>query len=96
METEKSQKQMLETKLAEVFSDLDVAQKQLAQKGWEAAQALAAANDEMLRQRSASEELSRAEKEGIAMLKKKIEELEAQAGHVKFKQQNLRKSLHSI
>lgn len=81
LEAERSQKQMVETKLEEASRALASAQEQLAQKGWEAAQALAAVNDEMHQQRSASEGRHKALEEEVVLLKTKREELQAQAGH---------------
>ena len=82
LETEKAQKEMMEAKLAETASALDSAQKQLAQKGWEAADALAAVNDEMARQRSVSDERQRLLEEETLQLRRRMEDLLAQNSKV--------------
>eukprot|EP00438_Fugacium_kawagutii_P017970 Skav216378 [mRNA] locus=scaffold3826:39767:44959:+ [translate_table: standard] len=75
LETEKSQKEMVEAKLLETGQALENCHKQLAQKGWEAADALAAANDEMARQRSESDERQRRLEEEAVLLRRKVEDL---------------------
>ena len=72
----------MEAKLAETASALDSAQKQLAQKGWEAADALAAVNDEMARQRSVSDERQRLLEEETLQLRRRMEDLLAQNSKV--------------
>ena len=75
LETEKAQKEMMEAKLAEAASALETAQKQLAQKGWDAADALAAVNDEMARQRSVSDERQRLLEEELMQVRRRMEDL---------------------
>lgn len=93
LEAERSQKQMVETKLEEASRALASAQEQLAQKGWEAAQALAAVNDEMHQQRSASEGRHKALEEEVVLLKTKREELQAQVTKASVEKKELESQL---
>lgn len=75
LEAETSQKELMESKLADTVEALEAAQKQLAQKGWEAANALAAMNDEMVRQRSTSDERQKVLEDETILLRRKVEDL---------------------
>ena len=75
LEAETSQKELMESKLAETLQALEATQKQLAQKGWEAANALAAMNDEMVRQRSTSDERQKVLEDETIVLRRKVEDL---------------------
>lgn len=75
LEAETSQKELMESKLADTIQALEATQKQLAQKGWEAANALAAMNDEMVRQRSTSDERQKVLEDETILLRRKVEDL---------------------